>query len=146
MTEKVFKQFDATRRQRANFKFVFGTSYLLINEWVMVPAAFLWSSQCEILQIWRPWTQLHIFEWAWKPSGVHKLTNTTLPSLLMTSLCSSAHMVTFKGGQNKDTVIAQQRRMCVWTGGLWIIKHMCCRSRRWKHYSPWSKLPHFRPI
>lgn len=38
---------------------------------------------------------------------------TTLPSLLMTSLCSSAHMVTFKEGQNKDTVIAQQRRMCV---------------------------------
>lgn len=76
-----------------------------------------------------------------KPSGVHKLTSTALPSLLL-----SAHMVTFKGGQNKDTVIAQWHRMCVWTGGLWIIKHMCCSSRRSKHYSLWSKLPHFRAI
>ncbi len=61
------------------------------------------------------YTYLNTFEYrrTQKPSVVHKLTNTTLPSLLMTSLCSSAHMVTFKEGQNKDTVIVQQRRMCV---------------------------------
>ncbi len=81
------------------------------------------SGSCEVVKVEScksgapalNYTYLNKFEYRriQKPSVVHKLTNTTLPSLLMTSLCSSAHMVTFKEGQNKDTVIAQQRRMCV---------------------------------